>query len=184
MASRCGSRERRRAIPRKEPQRTRPLVPRCEVVTAEPGRSFAFRTVPERLDPTRVDSTTWSYVLEPEGTSTACHACVPDHQAADTSVAVALCTNAAAASRHASPDDAHTGRAESRARGTGLLGREALAAAHSFARPQWLSRRRSRARRDGRRPRPARSRATSGRCSGTSRGSRWCAPRGARRSWA
>ena len=42
----------------------------CEVVTAEPGRSFAFRTVPERLDPTRVDSTTWSYVLEPEGTST------------------------------------------------------------------------------------------------------------------
>jgi hypothetical protein len=37
----------------------------CEVTTAEPGRSFAFRTVPERFDPTRADSTTWSYELEP-----------------------------------------------------------------------------------------------------------------------
>ncbi|HET8603668.1 MAG TPA: SRPBCC family protein [Marmoricola sp.] len=37
----------------------------CEVVAAEPGRRFAFRTVPERFDPTRADSTTWSYELEP-----------------------------------------------------------------------------------------------------------------------
>ena len=38
---------------------------RCEVVVAEPGRSFAFRTVPERLDLTRRDSTVWRYDLEP-----------------------------------------------------------------------------------------------------------------------
>jgi hypothetical protein len=42
----------------------------CEVIAAEPGRSFSFRTVPERFDPTRADSTTWSYVLEPDGRST------------------------------------------------------------------------------------------------------------------
>jgi hypothetical protein len=42
----------------------------CEVTKAEPGRSFSFQTVPERFDPTRADSTTWSYVLEPEGTGT------------------------------------------------------------------------------------------------------------------
>jgi hypothetical protein len=38
---------------------------RCEVVTAEPGRAFAFRTLPERFDVTRHDSTTWRYDLEP-----------------------------------------------------------------------------------------------------------------------
>ncbi|WP_199580339.1 SRPBCC family protein [Blastococcus sp. TBT05-19] len=38
---------------------------RCEVVAAEPGRVFAFRTLPERLDLTRRDSTTWRYDLEP-----------------------------------------------------------------------------------------------------------------------
>jgi hypothetical protein len=38
---------------------------RCEVVAAERGRLFAFRTVPERLDVTRRDSTTWRYELEP-----------------------------------------------------------------------------------------------------------------------
>ena len=38
---------------------------RCEVVAAEPGRAFAFRTLPERLDPSRRDSTTWRYDLEP-----------------------------------------------------------------------------------------------------------------------
>lgn len=37
----------------------------CEVTEAAPGRSFVFRTVPE-LDPTRRDSTTWGYHLEPE----------------------------------------------------------------------------------------------------------------------
>jgi hypothetical protein len=37
---------------------------RCEVVAAEPGRIFAFRTLPERLDVTRRDSTTWRYDLE------------------------------------------------------------------------------------------------------------------------
>lgn len=36
----------------------------CEVVDAQPGRRFAFRTVPERFDPSRADSTTWSYELE------------------------------------------------------------------------------------------------------------------------
>lgn len=38
---------------------------RCEVVAAEPGRTFAFRTLPERLDVSRRDSTTWRYDLEP-----------------------------------------------------------------------------------------------------------------------
>jgi hypothetical protein len=42
----------------------------CEVTEAVPGRSFAFRTVPERLDPSRADSTTWSFTLDPEGTGT------------------------------------------------------------------------------------------------------------------
>jgi hypothetical protein len=42
----------------------------CEVVEADPGRAFAFRTVPERFDPTRADSTTWSYRLDPDGTGT------------------------------------------------------------------------------------------------------------------
>ena len=37
----------------------------CEVTEAEPGRAFAFRTVPERVDPTRRDSTTWTYRIEP-----------------------------------------------------------------------------------------------------------------------
>jgi hypothetical protein len=39
----------------------------CEVVEADPGRRFAFRTVPERIDPTRADSTLWSYDLQPDG---------------------------------------------------------------------------------------------------------------------
>lgn len=43
---------------------------KCEVTAAEPGHLFAFRTIPERFDPTRADSTTWSYALEPEGTGT------------------------------------------------------------------------------------------------------------------
>ena len=38
---------------------------RCEVVIAERGRTFAFRTLPERLDVSRRDSTTWRYDLEP-----------------------------------------------------------------------------------------------------------------------
>jgi hypothetical protein len=38
---------------------------RCEVVAAERGRTFAFRTLPERLDVFRRDSTTWRYDLEP-----------------------------------------------------------------------------------------------------------------------
>lgn len=35
----------------------------CEVVESVPGQVFAFRTVPERLDPSRRDSTTWRYEL-------------------------------------------------------------------------------------------------------------------------
>lgn len=42
----------------------------CEITAAAPGKSFAFRTVPEQLDPTRMDSTTWAYDLEPEGSGT------------------------------------------------------------------------------------------------------------------
>lgn len=38
---------------------------RCEVTEAEPRRAFAFRTLPERMDPTRRDSTTWRYDFEP-----------------------------------------------------------------------------------------------------------------------
>lgn len=37
---------------------------RCLVTEADPGRLFAFRTLPERRDPTRRDSTTWTYELE------------------------------------------------------------------------------------------------------------------------
>jgi hypothetical protein len=37
---------------------------RCEVTAAQPGRVFAFRTLPEPLDLTRRDSTTWRYDLE------------------------------------------------------------------------------------------------------------------------
>lgn len=38
----------------------------CEVVAADPGSEFAFRTVPERVDRTRRDSTIWSYTFTPE----------------------------------------------------------------------------------------------------------------------
>lgn len=38
----------------------------CEVTTAVPGKEFAFRTVPERFDPLRRDSSVWGYVLETE----------------------------------------------------------------------------------------------------------------------
>jgi hypothetical protein len=37
---------------------------RCEVTLADPGRAFEFRTLPEQLDPTRRDSTTWRYDIE------------------------------------------------------------------------------------------------------------------------
>jgi hypothetical protein len=37
---------------------------RCEVIAAEQGRAFAFRTLPERLDVSRRDSTTWRYDLD------------------------------------------------------------------------------------------------------------------------
>lgn len=42
----------------------------CEVIEADPGRGFAFRTVPERWDPSRRDSTTWSYTFEVDGDGT------------------------------------------------------------------------------------------------------------------
>jgi hypothetical protein len=42
----------------------------CEVVEAEPGRAFAFRTIPARMNPSQNDSTTWSYRLVPEGAGT------------------------------------------------------------------------------------------------------------------
>jgi hypothetical protein len=37
----------------------------CEVIEADPARAFAFRTVPERFDPSRRDSTIWRYELVP-----------------------------------------------------------------------------------------------------------------------
>jgi len=42
----------------------------CEVVTASRGEDFSFRTVPERWDPMRRDSSVWAYHFEPEGTGT------------------------------------------------------------------------------------------------------------------
>lgn len=42
----------------------------CEVIEAEPGRRFAFRTVPERFDLSRADSTTWQYELIPQAEGT------------------------------------------------------------------------------------------------------------------
>ena len=42
----------------------------CEVVTANPGETFAFRTVPERIDPSRKDSTTWTFRLTRHGSGT------------------------------------------------------------------------------------------------------------------
>jgi hypothetical protein len=42
----------------------------CEVVTADRGQAFAYRTVPERVDPSRRDSTIWSYQLTPEDAGT------------------------------------------------------------------------------------------------------------------
>ena len=42
----------------------------CEVIEADPGRAFAFRTVPERFDPSRRDSTIWRYELLPDNEHT------------------------------------------------------------------------------------------------------------------
>jgi hypothetical protein len=42
----------------------------CEVVAADRPRRFAFRTVPERIDLSRRDSTTWSYDFAPEPVGT------------------------------------------------------------------------------------------------------------------
>jgi hypothetical protein len=42
----------------------------CEVVEAEPGVTFAFRTLPHRIDRSRADSTIWRYRLRAEGDST------------------------------------------------------------------------------------------------------------------
>jgi hypothetical protein len=39
----------------------------CEVVEADRGRRFAFRTVPERWDFMRKDSTIWGYTVTPDG---------------------------------------------------------------------------------------------------------------------
>ena len=45
----------------------------CEVIEAEPGVAFAFRTVPER-DPSRRDSTVWRYdLLAADGRTTVTH---------------------------------------------------------------------------------------------------------------
>lgn len=41
----------------------------CEVLVAAPGDELTFRTVPTR-DPSRRDSTVWSYRLSPEGAGT------------------------------------------------------------------------------------------------------------------
>ena len=46
----------------------------CEILVVDPGKEFAFRTVPERFDLSRADSTTWRYQLTPtEGGTLVCH---------------------------------------------------------------------------------------------------------------
>jgi hypothetical protein len=42
----------------------------CEIVAADPGHAFAHRTIPERIDLSRRDSTTWTYTFAPENTGT------------------------------------------------------------------------------------------------------------------
>jgi hypothetical protein len=42
----------------------------CEVVTADAGRAFAYRTVPELLDRSRRDSSTWAYRFVPDNGGT------------------------------------------------------------------------------------------------------------------
>ena len=42
----------------------------CEVTAADRGLIFAFRTIPERWDVSRKDSTTWTYTLRPDGHGT------------------------------------------------------------------------------------------------------------------
>jgi hypothetical protein len=42
----------------------------CEIVTAEVGGEFAYSTIPERVDLSRRDSTTWMYRFTPEGHGT------------------------------------------------------------------------------------------------------------------
>ena len=42
----------------------------CEIIEAVPDQKFAFRTVPERLDPSRRDSTIWRYELSSDGDRT------------------------------------------------------------------------------------------------------------------
>ena len=42
----------------------------CEVITADPGHAFAYSTIPERVDLSRRDSTTWTYLFTPEATGT------------------------------------------------------------------------------------------------------------------
>ncbi len=39
----------------------------CEVTRAVPGEVFEFRTLPERFDVTRRDSTTWGYEIQADG---------------------------------------------------------------------------------------------------------------------
>jgi hypothetical protein len=42
----------------------------CEITIAEPGKAFAFRTLPETIDIRRRDSTTWGYRLLPDPSGT------------------------------------------------------------------------------------------------------------------
>lgn len=42
----------------------------CEVTANDPESTFVFRTVPERIDPSRRDSTTWSYTFAAEADGT------------------------------------------------------------------------------------------------------------------
>jgi hypothetical protein len=56
----------RRRLPREQPGRVGgPVVAPLPGGGRRSGRSFAFRTLPERLDVSRRDSTTWRYDLEP-----------------------------------------------------------------------------------------------------------------------
>jgi hypothetical protein len=42
----------------------------CEVLEADRGRRFVFRTVPCRIDVSRRDSTVWAYSMQPDGDGT------------------------------------------------------------------------------------------------------------------
>ena len=66
----CGNASKTLSIAATRSRRPDPAGRCRRVVTADPGREFAFRTVPERVHLSRRDSTTWTYLFTPEATGT------------------------------------------------------------------------------------------------------------------